>query len=69
MEPTLEALRSEGWDIEKIDVDGAPDRAAEARVLSVPTFVILRDGVPVKRLIGAQKKSQLEVEFKAAAGG
>lgn len=66
MVPVIEALRSEGWNIEKIDVDQERVKALENRIAGVPTFIVLRDGTPVHRFSGARAKIAMEQEFRKA---
>ena len=40
--------------------------AARYGVLSMPTFVLFRDGAPVGTLIGARPRRRLEAELDAA---
>jgi thioredoxin len=49
----------------KVDVDAEPDLAKSHSVLSVPTVVVLRDGVEVGRLVGARGARQLGEELEA----
>ena len=57
--PTMKELASEGYNIEFIDVDEQGDAAVEYNVRSVPTTVIIENGVEVNRLIGAQTKRKV----------
>jgi len=57
--PTMKELASEGYNIEFIDVDEQGDAAVEYNVRSVPTTVIVENGVEVNRLIGAQTKRRV----------
>ena len=57
--PTMKELASEGYNIEFIDVDEQGDAAIEYNVRSVPTTVIVENGVEVNRLIGAQTKRRV----------
>lgn len=66
MLPALEALKSEGWDIEKIDVDQNRQKAQDNRIAGVPTFIVYKDGNPVRRFSGARSKAAMEQEFKLA---
>ncbi|XVF60481.1 hypothetical protein PTKIN_Ptkin08bG0050600 [Pterospermum kingtungense] len=57
MEPALKdmAARFTEVDFVKIDVDELPDVAQEFGVQAMPTFVLLRKGKEVDRVVGAQK--------------
>lgn len=62
MEPILEELEKELDDkveIEKINVDENPQRAAQYGVMSIPTYVIEKEGKEVGRKIGVTAKSEL----------
>lgn len=62
MEPTLEELEKELKDkveIEKINVDENPQRVARYGVMSIPTYVIEKDGKEVGRRIGVTSKAEL----------
>lgn len=67
MAPVLETLKAEGWDIQKIDVDQNRDLAQTNRIAGVPTFIVFKDGQPVRRFTGARSKVAMEQEFKLAA--
>ena len=45
---------------EKVDVDAENEKAQEYEVLSIPTFVIMKDGKEVDRIVGARGKSQFK---------
>ena len=62
MEPVIEELEKElkgKMEIEKINVDEKPDMAAKYGVMSIPTYVILKDGKEVGRRIGVTSKAEL----------
>ena len=62
MEPVLEELEKElkgKVEIEKINVDENPGKAAEFGVMSIPTYIILKDGKEVARKIGVTAKAEL----------
>lgn len=42
----------------KVNVDEAGDIAAEYGVMSIPMFVIFKDGQPVKKQLGAMSEDQ-----------
>jgi len=63
MEPIFEELKEEfegRVEFRKINVDKNPDEAAKFGVMSIPTFVILKDGQEVSRKIGALSKEILK---------
>lgn len=45
--------------IKKINVDENQELAAEYQVMSIPTYVILKDEKEVERIIGATQKDNL----------
>lgn len=62
MEPIMEELEKElagRLHIEKINVDENQEMAAKYGVMSIPTYVILKDDKEVERLIGATSKENL----------
>jgi thioredoxin 1 len=65
MKPVLAELAAEREDVKvvQLDVDADQRTAAEYGVLSMPTFILFRDGREVKRLIGARPRRRLEAEL------
>jgi thioredoxin len=65
MKPVLADLAAERDDfrIVQLDVDADQRTAAEYGVLSMPTFILFRDGREVKRLVGARPRRRLESEL------
>lgn len=62
MEPVLEELQKElkgKVEIEKINVDENPQKASEYGVMSIPTYIVLKDGKEVDRKIGVTAKQEL----------
>ena len=43
----------------KLDIDQNVDIVAQYKIMSVPTFVVIKDGEVVKKLIGAVSKEEL----------
>ena len=68
MKIVVENLKAKGWNITKIDVDQEKDRASAANIMAVPTMIIKKDGVPVRRIQGARQEMALEAEFRLAQG-
>ena len=58
MKPVLEEVQNEYPDlvIHKTDIDVDSEKVKEYNVQSVPTYVILKDGVEIDRIIGAKPK-------------
>jgi thioredoxin 1 len=65
MKPVLAELASERDDLRvvQLDVDTDQRTAAEYAVLSMPTFILFRDGREVQRLVGARPRKRLEAEL------
>src|SRR3990170_7460696 len=65
MKPVLAELAAERDDLRvvQLDVDAHQRTAAEYGVLSMPTFILFRDGREVQRLIGARPRRRLEAEL------
>lgn len=62
MDPILEELEKEfegKIEVEKINVDEKPDEASKYGVMSIPTYVIEKDGKEVGRKIGVTAKVDL----------
>lgn len=62
MTPVIEGLEKEfagKVEIEKINVDENQAKASEYGVMSIPTFVVLKDGKEVGRKIGVISKADL----------
>ena len=56
--PLMESLQTE-MSITFIDVDSSPQTAQQYNVRSVPTTIILENGVEKHRLIGAKSKDEI----------
>lgn len=68
MEPTIHALAARYGDrlvVARVDVDAEPRAAGRHDVLSLPTVILFRDGVPVERIAGATKPARLEAAVAA----
>ncbi|NEY36117.1 thioredoxin [Streptomyces sp. PRKS01-65] len=66
MAPVLAALAEEEADrlrVVQLDVDQNPDTTNAYKVLSMPTFIVFRDGEPVKSMVGARPKRRLLEEL------
>jgi thioredoxin 1 len=65
MKPVLAELAAERDDLRvvQVDVDAEQRTAAEYGVLSMPTFILFRDGREVQRLVGARPRRRLEAEL------
>jgi len=62
MTPVLDELEKDfagKMEIKKIDVDNDIEQTSQYGVLSIPTYIILKDGQEVERFIGAQPKEAI----------
>ncbi len=48
----------------KLNVDDAPDTASKFNVMSIPTFILFKDGKPAAQVVGAMSKDQLIAQLK-----
>ncbi len=63
MAPIFEELKEEfvgKVEFRKIGIDERGDEAAKFKVMSIPTFVILKDGQEVSRKVGALSREVLK---------
>ena len=66
--PILEEVATEHGDrvrIAKLNVDENPDLARRFDVMSIPTLILFKEGIPEARLVGAKGKNQLVQEISA----
>lgn len=49
----------------KINVDEQPDLAQQFGVMSIPTFIIFKDGAKVASFVGGRNRKDLEELFEA----
>ena len=61
LSPVLEQVAAENPDFKvcKVDVDAEPELAAEFKVMSVPTLVVIKDGEIVNQASGFRPKDQV----------
>ena len=59
--PIVEELANERDDVMvcKVNVDKAPGLSSAFKIYSIPTFIVVKDGVAVKRATGAMPKAKL----------
>jgi len=62
MAPMLEEVDA---NIAKLDVDENPELAQEYSVMSLPTLVLFNDGEEVERVVGVQKKGDIESLYQS----
>jgi thioredoxin 1 len=61
VKPIVEEINRENLiKFQMIDVDSEMELVKRFDIKSVPTFILIEDGVEVKRITGAQTKIQLE---------
>lgn len=64
--PIVDELAEEHPEIKvgKVNVDEQPELASAFAVESIPTLVIIRDGITKEILVGLHKKEQILEQFK-----
>jgi thioredoxin 1 len=50
--------------VAKINVDDHGDIAAKYGVMSIPTFILFKNGVPVERFVGAMPKNAFKAKLQ-----
>ena len=69
MDPIIHEL-SQGWGdkvkITQIDVDKEPDKSMTHGVMSIPTYIVMKDGQEVDRVVGAVPKLTLKNKIESA---
>lgn len=60
--PTFEALSAELPDVKfgKVNVDEQPELAQQFKVMTIPTFILLKNGQVVDQAVGALPKETLK---------
>lgn len=67
MAPVLSALAAEEegrLKVVQLNVDANPGTTNAYKVLSMPTFMVFRDGRPVRSMVGARPKRRLREELE-----
>lgn len=68
MGPVVEELARE-WDgrikVGKLNIDSSDQVAARYRVMSIPTFILFKDGQPVETLVGGMTKKELKERIES----
>ena len=59
--PIVEAIANENADIKvvKVNVDDAQDLALKYEVMSIPTLVVIKNGIETNRTIGLADKTEI----------
>ena len=66
--PILEEIVSEHGEkirIAKVDVDANPALARQFDVMSIPTMIVFKDGVPDAKIVGAKGKAHIVEDLAA----
>ncbi|GAA3666689.1 thioredoxin [Lentzea roselyniae] len=68
LSPVLDEIDRERDDLTvlKINADENTATARDYQVMSLPTMLLFRDGVPIHQIVGARPKSRLLAELDAA---
>ena len=69
MSPVLDQLSAElegKIKIGKVNVDDDPELAGQFKVMSIPNFVLIKNGQVVDQVIGAVPKAQMLAKIQAA---
>jgi thioredoxin 1 len=65
MLPILEEIEADGTiPIGKINIDENPAKSEEFSIISVPTMVLFKSGVPIHKIIGAKPKHMIIKEIQ-----
>lgn len=68
MDPVIDELEKQlggKVKVERINVDEAPDQAQQYGVMSIPTYIVMKDGKEVGRKIGVTAKAELQKLLQA----
>lgn len=65
MAPVIDEVAAEKADaaVYKIDIDENPDIAQKYGVMSIPTFIVFKNGEPAGKTLGAQPKENILALF------
>ncbi|MEU7481734.1 thioredoxin [Lentzea sp. NPDC042327] len=68
LSPVLDEIDRERDDLTvlRINADENTATARDYQVMSLPTMLLFRDGVPIRSIVGARPKSRLLAELDAA---
>jgi thioredoxin 1 len=71
LSPVLDEIDRERDDLTvlKINADENTATARDYQVMSLPTMLLFRDGVPIRQIVGARPKSRLLAEIDGALIG
>lgn len=68
MDPLIHELSADWGEkvkITKIDVDQEQEKSSQFGVMSIPTYIVLKDGKEVERLVGAVPKLTLKSKIES----
>jgi len=67
MTPIIEKIASNHpeYTVGKVDIDAAPHIAARFNVMSIPTIIILKDGVPEDQTVGVVNEKAIMEKVNA----
>jgi len=71
MLPIAEELSTEyegKMKVVKLNIDESTETAGKYNVMSIPTFMIFKDGEPVTTLVGVKSKEDMKSEMDAVIG-
>ena len=63
MKPVIDEIEKElagKIEVKKVNVDENQDEASKYGVMSIPTYLVLKDGKEVERFVGAQSKEVMK---------
>jgi thioredoxin 1 len=64
--PVMEELNSEGYEVQKIDVDSNPELSQQFGIRNIPTVVLTIDNVDSGRKVGSNPKQSYIEMYNAA---
>jgi thioredoxin len=66
--PILEEMSGERDDVKivSVNIDENQETAGKYQVMSIPTMIVFKSGVPAKTIVGAMPKKRLEAEIEPA---
>lgn len=67
MQGTIDRLKKDGYPIQQVNVEAAPDVARQYKIRHVPTCILLVHGQEVSRLDGVQSRDAIESVFQQVA--
>ena len=61
MSPIIDKIAEENGEIKvgKLNIDDAQDSAIKYNVMSIPTIIIFKNGIEIKRFVGVTSKSEI----------